>query len=118
MGASMNQFLTDLCKFSIGRLRPHFFEVCQPNVTCTDANKYDYIENFECLRTSHPLISDQKFARALDEVRFVFDANVTFRGWNQTFSGRGLQEINAGLAILYFTSIDVLTRLTKNSMRV
>ena len=38
-GAAMNQFLTDVGKYSIGRLRPHFLDVCKPDwskFNCTD----------------------------------------------------------------------------------
>ena len=32
-GAAVSQSITDIGKFSIGRLRPHFIDVCRPNVT-------------------------------------------------------------------------------------
>jgi len=38
-GAAMNQFITDVGKYSIGRLRPHFLDVCKPDwskFNCTD----------------------------------------------------------------------------------
>ncbi|MGH0172475.1 UNVERIFIED_CONTAM: hypothetical protein FKN15_005182 [Acipenser sinensis] len=46
-GAAMSQSLTDIGKYSIGRLRPHFLDVCKPNwaeINC----KAGYIENFTC----------------------------------------------------------------------
>uniref|UniRef100_A0A8C4KGW2 Phospholipid phosphatase 1 n=1 Tax=Dromaius novaehollandiae TaxID=8790 RepID=A0A8C4KGW2_DRONO len=46
-GAAASQSLTDIAKYSIGRLRPHFLAVCQPDwarINCT----LGYIENFSC----------------------------------------------------------------------
>nr|XP_032809587.1 phospholipid phosphatase 3-like [Petromyzon marinus] len=33
LGAALSQALTETAKFSIGRLRPHFLDVCRPNAT-------------------------------------------------------------------------------------
>lgn len=33
LGAAMSQCATDTTKYSIGRLRPHFIDVCQPDWT-------------------------------------------------------------------------------------
>ncbi|XP_052015622.1 phospholipid phosphatase 1 isoform X2 [Apodemus sylvaticus] len=46
-GAAASQSLTDIAKYSIGRLRPHFLAVCNPDwskINCSDG----YIENFIC----------------------------------------------------------------------
>jgi len=32
-GALISQFITDIAKYSIGRLRPHFIDVCHPRLT-------------------------------------------------------------------------------------
>ena len=49
-GALASQTLTDIAKYSIGRLRPHFISVCVPNVNCDEPrNKYRYIEDYSCL---------------------------------------------------------------------
>ncbi len=47
-GAAMSQSLTDIAKYSIGRLRPHFLDVCKPDwkqINCTGGA---YIEDFVC----------------------------------------------------------------------
>uniref|UniRef100_A0A8C1TPY2 Phospholipid phosphatase 1 n=1 Tax=Cyprinus carpio TaxID=7962 RepID=A0A8C1TPY2_CYPCA len=47
-GAAMSQSLTDIAKYSIGRLRPHFLDVCKPDwkqINCTGGA---YIEDFIC----------------------------------------------------------------------
>ena len=47
-GAAMSQSLTDIAKYSIGRLRPHFLDVCKPDWTQINCTTGDYIENFRC----------------------------------------------------------------------
>ena len=49
---------TEVGKYTIGRLRPHFWDVCQPQLkdgtTCSDAiNQHRYIENYYCLGTGY-----------------------------------------------------------------
>ncbi|AWP15432.1 putative lipid phosphate phosphohydrolase 1 [Scophthalmus maximus] len=46
-GAAMSQSLTDIAKYSIGRLRPHFLDVCKPawKLNCSSGA---YIEDFTC----------------------------------------------------------------------
>ncbi|XP_072715360.1 phospholipid phosphatase 1 isoform X2 [Ciconia boyciana] len=46
-GAAASQSLTDIAKYSIGRLRPHFLAVCQPDWTRINCS-LGYIENFSC----------------------------------------------------------------------
>ncbi|XP_054431321.1 phospholipid phosphatase 1 isoform X3 [Pteronotus mesoamericanus] len=46
-GAAASQSLTDIAKYSIGRLRPHFLDVCDPDwskINCSEG----YIENYVC----------------------------------------------------------------------
>uniref|UniRef100_A0A1W7RG76 Phospholipid phosphatase 1 n=1 Tax=Agkistrodon contortrix contortrix TaxID=8713 RepID=A0A1W7RG76_AGKCO len=47
-GAAVSQSLTDIAKYSIGRLRPHFVDICKPDwrrINCSAG----YIANFKCL---------------------------------------------------------------------
>ncbi|KAF8360420.1 plpp-1.1 [Pristionchus pacificus] len=49
VGVCFNQVMVDIAKYTIGRHRPHFMDVCKPNVgysTCTDPDKY--ITDFNC----------------------------------------------------------------------
>ncbi|XP_035165006.1 phospholipid phosphatase 1 isoform X1 [Oxyura jamaicensis] len=46
-GAAASQSLTDIAKYAIGRLRPHFLAVCQPDWTQINCS-LGYIENFPC----------------------------------------------------------------------
>ncbi|XP_051028362.1 phospholipid phosphatase 1 isoform X2 [Acomys russatus] len=46
-GAAASQSLTDIAKYSVGRLRPHFLAVCNPDwskINCSDG----YIETYIC----------------------------------------------------------------------
>lgn len=47
-GAAMSQSLTDIAKYSIGRLRPHFLDVCKPDWKFINCSLGDYIEEFVC----------------------------------------------------------------------
>ncbi|XP_073814214.1 wunen-2 [Musca autumnalis] len=52
-GSGVCELTTDIAKYSIGRLRPHFFAVCQPILpdgsTCENPlNEGRYIEEFTC----------------------------------------------------------------------
>lgn len=42
-----NTILTDVIKVTVGRLRPHFLAVCNPNVTCSSDDP-TYYTNYEC----------------------------------------------------------------------
>lgn len=47
-GAAMSQSLTDIAKYSIGRLRPHFLDVCKPDLSSFNCTPGGYIEDFIC----------------------------------------------------------------------
>lgn len=69
-GAACSQLTTDIGKYSIGRLRPHFISVCQPKLmdrtNCTDpANFHKYIEVFTCTNL-------ESSARRIKEMRLSF----------------------------------------------
>ncbi|XP_026072849.1 phospholipid phosphatase 1-like [Carassius auratus] len=55
-GAALSQSLTDIAKYTIGRLRPHFLTVCKPDWSLIDC-KPGYIENFTC--TGDPVIINE-----------------------------------------------------------
>lgn len=60
-GAACSQFLTDVAKYTIGRLRPHFYYVCQPDTDCSlPYNKYRYIEDFTCINSDQKLIREAR----------------------------------------------------------
>ncbi|XP_034237615.1 putative phosphatidate phosphatase [Thrips palmi] len=64
-GAATSQLTTDIAKYTIGRLRPHFISVCVPNINCTlPENQHKYFETFECTSGAG--------ARKLKEARLSF----------------------------------------------
>lgn len=82
---------TDVGKYIIGRLRPHFFDVCQPNVNCTDPqNLHLYIDNFVCqgprkelfkeLRLSFPSGHSSFSAVTMIYLVLYLQARMTWRG--------------------------------------
>ncbi|GAA6066805.1 phospholipid phosphatase 3 isoform X2, partial [Tachysurus ichikawai] len=47
-GCAVSQSFTDIVKVSVGRMRPHFLQVCNPDysqINCSDG----YITNYKCL---------------------------------------------------------------------
>ena len=61
-GAACSQLLTDVAKYSIGRLRPHFIDVCKPDIECSRLEKYQnvYIEDFNCEENNVRSIKDAR----------------------------------------------------------
>lgn len=47
-GAAVSQSLTDVAKYSVGRLRPNFLAVCRPVWEGVDCRAGGYVENFTC----------------------------------------------------------------------
>lgn len=67
-GAACSQLSTDVMKYTIGRLRPHFYTVCQPNIDCNKfENRFKYHEEFNCTNINYV---DTK--RILKEMRLSF----------------------------------------------
>lgn len=64
-GALCQQFLTDISKYSIGRLRPHFLDVCKPKdleSRLCGRNDYRYIEDYECTQNNTELLKDSRLS--------------------------------------------------------
>nr|XP_050857253.1 putative phosphatidate phosphatase isoform X1 [Vespula vulgaris] len=48
-GAATTVLVTDVAKYTIGRLRPHFMTLCVPDINCSlPENQFRYIQNFSC----------------------------------------------------------------------
>ncbi|XP_061603874.1 phospholipid phosphatase 1 isoform X1 [Phyllopteryx taeniolatus] len=56
-GAAMSQSLTDIAKYSIGRLRPHFLDVCKPDWKGVNCSPGAYVEHFAC--TGNPTMVNE-----------------------------------------------------------
>ena len=87
-GAALNQFVTDVGKYSLGRLRPHFLDVCKPNwskFNCTDSRgNYIFIVDDVCT--------------VAEGTRKAKESRLSFPSGHSSFSGRKhLQKIFPGL---------------------
>ena len=47
-GCAISQSFTDIAKVSVGRLRPHFVEVCDLDFSTINCAKGVYIQNYTC----------------------------------------------------------------------
>lgn len=65
-GSLANIFLTNIAKYSIGRLRPHFIDVCRPrnlDTLCpSSGNNFNYIENYECTASDGNRLKDARLS--------------------------------------------------------
>ena len=88
-GVAISQLLTDICKYNVGRLRPHFLDLCQPNITNLSlvGNKTEYVpaDDYNCYNSTFPIKN-----------------NCTTCGW----VGYNNSLVNTNLFNLNFTNID------------
>ena len=81
-GAAGSQCLVDIAKYSIGRLRPHFLDVCRPDyslIDCGSAIKPRYVTEFECLGNPELIAQGEQESR-------LEDAMVSFMSGHASFS--------------------------------
>ena len=54
-GVAISQLLTDICKYNVGRLRPHFLDLCQPKIINDNDNVTQYVsaDNYNCCNFSN-----------------------------------------------------------------
>ncbi|KRX96369.1 Lipid phosphate phosphohydrolase 1 [Trichinella pseudospiralis] len=62
LGAAATQTITDIGKYSIGRLRPHFLAICQPDIDLNSCSGHTYIENFSCTNYDDWLSKDARLS--------------------------------------------------------
>lgn len=67
-GCAAQQTITNIGKYSVGRLRPHFFDVCKPNWTefsCKDSrDNYVFVEGDFCTGTDPHLLQEMRWSLA------------------------------------------------------
>lgn len=76
-GSMVNQLLTDTTKYTIGRLRPHFLAVCNPNVslgemTCGTRDSPLYVIDYTCMGQLNTTASVAELADRLHDMRLSF----------------------------------------------
>ncbi|VDM48163.1 unnamed protein product [Toxocara canis] len=60
-GLLLNLAFTQTTKWSVGRLRPHFLDVCKPNVTLTPCRyPYAYITDYVCQGAPEKLVDEAR----------------------------------------------------------
>ncbi|OCT84876.1 hypothetical protein XELAEV_18023034mg [Xenopus laevis] len=59
-GCSVSQSFTDIAKVAIGRLRPHFLNVCDPDFSTINCS-LGYIENYVCRGPPNKVMEARKF---------------------------------------------------------
>ncbi|NP_001279364.1 phospholipid phosphatase 1 isoform X2 [Callorhinchus milii] len=90
-GAGASQSLTDIAKYSIGRLRPHFLDVCKPDWSKINCSM-GYIEKFTCLGNA----------------RMVTEARLSFFSGHSSFS----------MYCMMFLALYLQARMTANWCRL
>ncbi|XP_018331713.1 putative phosphatidate phosphatase [Agrilus planipennis] len=67
-GCFCSQLITDVLKYTVGRLRPHFLTVCVPDINCSlPENLHKFHTDFKC---TNPLYINDK--RIMKELRLSF----------------------------------------------
>ena len=83
-GCALTQTLVDTAKFNIGRLRPHFFHVCEPDwdgFECyNDRGLPIYVTDYEC-KGNPDLFPDEG-----ERQTRVEDAHLSFMSGHASFS--------------------------------
>ncbi|XP_017836067.1 putative phosphatidate phosphatase [Drosophila busckii] len=121
-GLGLEQLTTDISKYAAGRLRPHFFALCQPvmpdGTNCSHArNLGRYIENFSCSAAamSAKRLKDMRLSFPSGHASFacysmIFLAIYLQRRW-QLSSNRLLRHLLQFILIL-FAWYTALTRVS------
>ena len=64
-GIAVTQLSTDIAKYSIGRLRPHFITLCQPNINMC-SSQLGYIEADVCTTTDTEALREARYCHHND----------------------------------------------------
>jgi len=91
LGAGSAHLLTDIGKYSVGRLRPHFFSVCNPNIStiCTANHPVtQYVIDYSCAPNKTMFDNeDRTIEKALKEIHLSFPSgHATFSVQAAVFS--------------------------------
>lgn len=98
-GCACQQLTTDVAKYTIGRLRPHFFSVCNPDIDCTlPENRWRYIEKFTCLGTDDKLKKEMRLSFPSGHSSFSAYTMVYFAMYlHKRFTWRGSKLLRHGI---------------------
>jgi len=79
--ATASQLLTDIAKYSTGRLRPHFIDLCRPELRTTG----QVINRFSICQNPYEYVLEYKCANILVGDRYLKDARLSFMSGHSSF---------------------------------
>ncbi|EFO84299.1 hypothetical protein CRE_20474 [Caenorhabditis remanei] len=75
VGVCFNQLMVDIAKYTIGRQRPHFMDVCRPDIGYSECkNPDEYVTNWTCTTTDVKLIHEAQLSFYSGHSAFSFYA--------------------------------------------
>ncbi|XP_063830845.1 putative phosphatidate phosphatase [Ostrinia nubilalis] len=115
-GCACQQLTTDVAKYTIGRLRPHFFDVCKPNIDCNSVdNRWRYIEVFECLNDDRKLLKEMRLSFPSGHSSFSAYSMIYFAMYIQKrFTWDGSKLLKHALQLMLFLMLwyTMMTRIS------
>lgn len=115
-GCACQQLTTDIAKYTIGRLRPHFFDVCMPDIDCDlPVNRWKYIEDFNCLGDNDKLKKEMRLSFPSGHSSFSAYTMLYFSMYIQKrFTWRGSKLLKHGFQFILLMAAwyTVMTRIS------
>ncbi|XP_067003180.1 putative phosphatidate phosphatase isoform X2 [Anabrus simplex] len=116
-GAAVTKLLVDSAKYTLGRLRPHFLNVCLPDVDCNkpDITQHDYIDNYECTGSDMELIKDARMSFPSGHAALAFySATFTILYLEQMMTWRGSSLLRHTIQAVFLLAawMTALSRMT------
>ncbi|XP_013193535.1 putative phosphatidate phosphatase [Amyelois transitella] len=115
-GCACQQLTTDIAKYTIGRLRPHFFDVCKPDIDCNlPENRWRYIEDFKCNGADEKLMKEMRLSFPSGHSSFSAYTMLYFSMYLQKrFTWRGSKLLRHGLqfVLVMLAWYTVMTRVS------
>lgn len=60
-GAGAQQLVVDVGKIVVGRLRPNFLDVCQPDFDCSqNETPFSYVSTYKCLASDQDAVDEAR----------------------------------------------------------
>lgn len=89
-GMGITTFITDIGKYSVGRLRPHFYDVCRPNWAQLNCTLPNGVRNY--------FVGDHYCSQQQETWKFK-DARLSFPSGHSSFAGKMFSKIDEIMAI-------------------
>ena len=114
-GIFITLLVTNVVKFSVGELRPHFIDICKPNFTeieCRDSYGYSvYVTNYTCYGTDTKYIREARLSFPSGHASFIVYAMVflIFFFELKPYIPRGIRSA----VTLFFAIVGILVAVTR-----